>query len=82
VEDKVMKALLVVEFFDTDASSYTHRLRLPLKHAGSFRVSQNNILDIEHEDGTTRSVPLLNVKQYYEVVQPLDSDTDSNVQQH
>lgn len=63
-----MASILHVEFFDSDSSSYIHRLRLPLRHSRSFRIAEQNILEVEHEDGTTRSVPLLNAKQYYEEV--------------
>jgi hypothetical protein len=63
-----MPSILHVEFFDTDTSSYTHLLRLPLKRIHSFRVAENKVLEVEHEDGTTRFVPLLNVKQYHEPV--------------
>jgi len=63
-----MNPVLLIEFFDTDASSYNHRLNLPLKSRNSFRLSDSNILEIDHSDGTTRFVPLANVKQYYEAL--------------
>jgi len=63
-----MNPVLLIEFFDTDASSYTHRLKLPLKSPNSFRLSDSNVLEIDHADGTTRFVPLPNVKQYYEAL--------------
>jgi len=61
-----MGSILHVEYFDTDASSYTHRLKLPLKTKGSFVQGEKDVLYVQHSDGTTRFVPLLNVKQYYE----------------
>ena len=63
---KSMAAVLYVEYFDTDASSYTHRLKLPLKTTGSFVLGEGDVLHVQHSDGTTRFVPLANVKQYYE----------------
>jgi len=51
-----MSTCLQIEYFDTDASSYTHRLKLPLKTADSFRVGMANILEVEHADGTTRFI--------------------------
>ena len=53
-----MNPVLLIEFFDTDASTYNHRLKLPLKSRNSFRLSESNVLEIEHADGTTRFVPL------------------------
>ena len=63
-----MKPVLRVEYFDTDTSSYRHCLELPLKGSKSFRVVDAGILEIDHADGTTRNVPLSNVKQYFETV--------------
>ena len=65
-----MGSCLHIEFFDTDASSYTHRLKLPLKAPDSFRVCQANILEVEHSDGTIRHVPLANVRQFYAAAKP------------
>jgi hypothetical protein len=59
---------LVVEFFDTDASSYKHRLSVPLRSPGAFRVAEGGILQADHADGTTRNVLLAQVKQYYEAL--------------
>lgn len=68
-----MSMYLHVEYFDTDASSYIHRLKLPLKATDSFRVGEANILYVEHADGTTHFVPLSNVRQYY-----ANTDSPSN----
>ena len=61
-----MDPVLEIEYFDTDASSYKHRLRLPLKASKSFRVADPSTLEVEHADGSTRYVPMKNVKQYFE----------------
>ncbi len=60
-----MQPYLRIEFFDTDASSYTHRLKIPLKSPDSFRVGEANLLCVEDSEGTARFVPLGNVRQYY-----------------
>jgi hypothetical protein len=57
---------LKIEYFETDQSSYKHRLCLRLKAPKSFRVADGSILEVEHFDGSIRNVPLLNVKQYFE----------------
>ncbi len=62
-----MSTTLSVEFFDTDTSSYKQRLSLSLKSPGAFRVTEANVLEAQHADGTTRFVPLHSVKQYYEL---------------
>jgi hypothetical protein len=72
-----MRSTLHIEFFDTDASSCTHRLKLPLKSPTSFRVAEANILEVEHGDGTTRHVPLANVRQYYATANPSETDQAS-----
>lgn len=53
-EELNMETLLHVEYFDTDASSYKHRLKLPLKTAGSFVPAEGDVLRVQHADGTTR----------------------------
>ncbi|HLJ26605.1 MAG TPA: hypothetical protein VKY85_07830 [Candidatus Angelobacter sp.] len=57
--------VLHIEYFDTDASSYKHRLHLPLKAPGSFRVVAGAVLQIEGADGQTNHIPLANVSRYY-----------------
>jgi hypothetical protein len=61
-----MSSSLLIEFLDTDSSSYKHRLELPLKQPGGFRVIAAKVLHVDHSDGTDRFVPLDNVKQYHE----------------
>lgn len=59
-------ATLLVEFFDTDQSSYKHCLEISLKSPGSFYTNEPHTLRIDAADGTTRFVPLIATKQYYE----------------
>lgn len=77
-----MNACLQIEYFDTDASSYTHRVKLPLKAADSFRVGAANILEVEHADGTTRFIPLSNVRQYYAIKPDASSRPEASSQEH
>jgi hypothetical protein len=72
-----MSWVLHIEFFDTDASSYIQRMKLPLKVRHSFHVDEKQILTVEHADGTTRFVPLANVKQYYECCAATRSNSES-----
>lgn len=63
-----MNPFLHIEYFDTDASSYKHKLQLELKSTKSFRLAEGGaVLEVDHVDGTTRNIPFVNVKQYYEV---------------
>lgn len=64
-----MYSYLQVEFFDTDASSFRHRLAIALKSVDSFRIEEGNRLCVEDAEGRTRFVPLSNVREYY-VVSP------------
>ena len=76
-----MSSCLHIEYFDTDASSYTHRLKLPLKGPDSFRVGEANILHVDHADGTTHFVPLSNVRRYYATRSGDSSHTDNSSQE-
>jgi hypothetical protein len=61
-----VSSFLILEFFDTDASSSKHRLEIPLRTPGAFRVTETNMLQADHSDGTVRYFPLANAKQYFE----------------
>lgn len=61
-----MSSTLHIEHFDTDASSYKHRNQIRLKSAGAFRITEAKLLAAEALDGTTKLVPLVSIKEFYE----------------